>query len=64
MRPKRIDAFYLKINLEGKSVEIIDDVITTGATMRECVRTIKHMGKGCLYYGIRHKSNPRSLLDC
>lgn len=38
------DAFECVINLEGKSVLIVDDVITTGATMCFCAEQLKKAG--------------------
>lgn len=38
------DIFEISIDLTGKHIVIIDDIITTGATMRECVRTLKKRG--------------------
>lgn len=38
------DAFKCVINLEGKSVLLVDDVITTGATMCFCAEQLKNAG--------------------
>lgn len=37
-------AFKCENYLNGKNVIIIDDIITTGATISECVRTLKYAG--------------------
>ncbi|MCM1286904.1 MAG: hypothetical protein NC240_01240 [Clostridium sp.] len=38
------DAFKGENYLRGKNIIIIDDIITTGATIRECIRTLKYVG--------------------
>lgn len=40
------DAFKLtgKVDLEGRRLLLVDDVLTTGATMSECARTLKNAG--------------------
>lgn len=38
------DAFKCIINLEGKSILLVDDVITTGATMCFCTEQLKEAG--------------------
>lgn len=38
------DIFEITMDLTGKHIVIVDDIITTGATMRECVRTLKKRG--------------------
>ena len=37
------NAFYLKSykNLEGKSIILLDDVMTTGSTLKSCIRELK-----------------------
>ena len=37
-------AFHAASAVRGLSVLIVDDVVTTGATMRECARTLKRAG--------------------
>lgn len=38
------DAFFFDGTLNGKRVIIIDDIITTGNTLRECAKTIRNAG--------------------
>lgn len=38
------DVFEVTADLKGKHIVIVDDIITTGATMRECIRTLKKQG--------------------
>ena len=38
------DVFDINEDLQGKNIVIIDDIITTGATIKECVRTLINKG--------------------
>ena len=45
------DAFAVNDNkmLEGKNILLVDDILTTGATMTECVRVLKAAGAGSVH---------------
>ena len=38
------NAFECRIDLSGKSVAVVDDVVTTGAALNECARVLKRHG--------------------
>lgn len=40
------DAFECVTTLNGESLLLIDDVFTTGSTLLECAKTLKHSGAG------------------
>ncbi|MGB3340827.1 MAG: ComF family protein [bacterium] len=49
-RKNILNAFQVKQNgVEGKRVILIDDVMTTGATMNECARVLKEAGAKEVY---------------
>ena len=43
------DAFAVNINLSGKTVAIVDDVMTTGATANQLAQTLKDKGASAVY---------------
>lgn len=44
-RGKNINGVFKYIgNLTGKTIVLIDDIVTTGATLRECVRVLRNAG--------------------
>jgi ComF family protein len=43
-RTNLVGAFQSQLNLAGKHVLVIDDVVTTGGTARECAKVLKSAG--------------------
>lgn len=49
-RSKNVEgAFSFEGTLNGKRVILIDDIITTGTTLRECVKELKYKGAEAIY---------------
>lgn len=44
-----IGCFKYNGNLHGRNIVLIDDVITTGSTVKECVKTLKNAGADNVY---------------
>lgn len=47
LREKNIEGIFEIVNkekIQGKTILIVDDVATTGATLKECARTLKNSG--------------------
>ncbi len=43
------DAYICTKDLSGRHVLLIDDIVTTGATLSECAGTLKRSGCACVY---------------
>jgi ComF family protein len=43
------DAFICQQGVEGRHVLLVDDVLTTGATIRECARTLRRAGAASVW---------------
>ncbi|MBQ9832933.1 MAG: ComF family protein [Clostridia bacterium] len=43
------DAFRTTANVKGANILLIDDVVTTGSTLEECVKTLKRAGANEVY---------------
>ena len=41
--------FQCTTDLTGKNIVILDDVVSTGATLRECIRELKKAGAANIY---------------
>lgn len=41
--------FCFEGKLTGANVIVIDDIVSTGSTMRECIRELKKKGAGCVF---------------
>lgn len=46
------DAFSAVENLSGKSVLIVDDIVTTGTTLSECIKELKHGGAKTVFAAV------------
>jgi len=55
------DAFYVKEDIKNKSVLIIDDVVTTGATLNECSKVLR--SAGCRLVDIVAMATPTKILE-
>lgn len=44
------DAFAFEGNLAGKRVILLDDIVTTGGTLKECFKTLKAAGAAEVYF--------------
>ena len=64
--------FSFEEELHGERIVIIDDVITTGATMNECIKILKEAGAGDIYiivlavnqYGLNYWSSNEIVINC
>lgn len=72
-RSKNVEgAFSFEGTLNGKRVVLIDDVITTGNTLRECVKELKAKGAEAIYIvvlginqrGIAYFSAKQPVVEC
>jgi predicted amidophosphoribosyltransferase len=52
-------AYAVTGNISGKRLLLVDDVITTGATVRECASTLKHAGASNVEVIALARSMPR-----
>ena len=41
-----------EIEIQNKSVLLIDDILTTGSTLRECTRLLLENGAGCVFAAV------------
>ncbi len=62
-RATRVDGrFVIRHNaaVKGRDVLVIDDIITTGATMRQCITVLQNAGATVVtYLALAHTPSPR-----
>lgn len=51
-------AFHCDADLTGKTVILVDDVMTTGASLDECARTLKHCGAAAVILFVLARALP------
>lgn len=54
MSPTEVEMRPVEIEVEGKNVLIVDDIISTGGTMVKAASILKEMGAGRIFVGVTH----------